>query len=92
VVTPRFGATLGAAPEAGLVWSDCVKRAGAGSQTRLHCVGDGAKWIIEQAQEGFGAQADYLLDFSHVSEYLARAGAVSAGPQVGGWLHQQQEL
>ena len=78
------------AQEAGAVWLDCVKRAGGGTQTKIHCVGDGAPWIIEQARRGGGAQASYLLDFYHVSEYLAAAGAVSAGAKAKAWLEEQQ--
>jgi len=89
-VTPRFGATLGAAAEAGAVWLDCVKRAGGGRQTRLHCVGDAAAWILEQAAQRFGERAYYLLDFYHVSEYLAAASAVLAPVQPRAWLAAQQ--
>jgi hypothetical protein len=89
-VTPRFAATMAAAPQAGAVWLDCVKRAGAGAQTQIHCVGDGAAWIIEQAQQRFGEQGSYLIDFYHVSEYLAAAGAVIAGAKAKPWLEQQQ--
>jgi Uncharacterised protein family (UPF0236) len=89
-VTPRFAATMAKAYEAGAVWLDCVKRAGAGAQTRIHGVGDGAAWIIEQAQQRFGEQGSYLIDFYHVSEYLAAAGAVIAGTKVKQWLEQQQ--
>lgn len=89
-VTPRFAASMEAAPQAGAVWLDCVKRAGAGAKTQIHCVGDGAAWIIEQARQRFGGQASYLLDFYHVSEYLAAAGAVIAGPKAKPWLEKQQ--
>ena len=89
-VTPRFAATMAAAQQAGAVWFDCVKRAGAGLQTQIHCVGDGAAWIIEQAQQRFGEQGGYLIDFYHVSEYLAAAGAVIAGGKAKKWLEKQQ--
>ena len=56
-LTPRLAATMREAQEAGAVWLDCVKRAGGGTQTKIHCVGDGAPWIIEQARRGGGAQA-----------------------------------
>jgi hypothetical protein len=89
-VTPRFAATMQEAQQAGAVWLDCVKRAGAGEKTRIHCVGDGAAWIIEQAHQRFGEQGGYLIDFYHVSEYLAAAGAVIAGPKANKWLEKQQ--
>jgi len=89
-VTPRFAATMAEAQQAGAVWLDCVKRAGAGVQTQIHCVGDGAAWIIEQAAQRFGEQGSYLIDFYHVSEYLAAAGAVIAGAKAKNWLEKQQ--
>jgi Uncharacterised protein family (UPF0236) len=89
-VTPRFAATMAEAQQAGAVWLDCVKRAGAGAQTQIHCVGDGAAWIIEQAQQRFGEQGSYLIDFYHVSEYLAAAGAVIVGAKANNWMEKQQ--
>lgn len=81
-VARRFAATMASAQEAGAVWLDCVKRAGAGAQTQIHGVGDGAAWIIEQAEQRFGQQGSYLIDFYHVSAYLAAAGAVIAGQKA----------
>lgn len=89
-VTPRFAATMTEAQQAGAVWLDCVKRAGAGAQTQIHCVGDAAAWIIEQAAQRFGEQGSYLIDFYHVSEYLAAAGTVIAGSKAKTWLEKQQ--
>src|SRR5207248_4302384 len=66
-VTPRFAATMAEAEQAGAVWLDCVKRAGAGVETQIHCLGDGAAWLIEQAQQRFGEQASYLVDVYHLS-------------------------
>jgi hypothetical protein len=91
-VNPRYGACLGEFEEAGAVWLDCVIRAGAGAQTHLHGVGDGALWIAAQAKERFGEQATYLCDFYHVSEYLAAAAVAVAGTQSRQWLHWQQHL
>lgn len=89
-VRPRFAATMEEARQSGAVWLDCVKRAGAGLRTQIHCLGDGAAWIIEQAQQRFGQQGTYLLDFYHVSQYLAAAGAVIAGTKAKDWLEKQQ--
>jgi hypothetical protein len=67
-----------------------AKRAGAGQQSRIHCVGDGAGWIARQVEEGFGDQGRYLIDFYQVSEYLAEAcESISREPQ--GWRRKQQE-
>lgn len=89
-VTPRLAATMGEAQQAGAVWLDCVKRAGGGSKTKIHCVGDGAGWIIEQARQRFKEQAEYLIDFYHVSEYLAGAAAVVGQGKPKPWLEKQQ--
>ena len=53
-VTPIFGATLGSVEEAGERLAVCAVEAGAGSQTKIHGVGDGAVWIIEQMEAQFG--------------------------------------
>lgn len=88
--TPRLAATMAEAQQAGAVWLDCLKRAGGGSKTKIHCVGDGAPWIIEQARQRFKEQAGYLIDFYHVSEYLAGAAAVIAKAKAERWLEKQQ--
>jgi len=87
---PRFGATMPAAEQAGRQWRQVAIEAGAGQHTQLHCVGDGARWIVAQVHEQFGAQADYLLDFYHVSEYLAAAGQAIARQRSRAWLTEQQ--
>ncbi len=89
-VTARYAATLlGEVDEVGERWLDCAARAGAGAQTQLHCLGDGASWIAGQVETRFGAQGQYLLDFYHVSEYLsAAANACSSAPSV--WRETQQ--
>src|SRR5207302_6522054 len=38
----------------------------------------------------FKEQGSYLIDFYHVSEYLAKAGAMIAGKQAKVWLQKQQ--
>ena len=83
---------MGNAEQAGAVWLDCVIGAGAGSQTHLHCVGDGALWSAAQSAERFGEQASYLCDFYHVSEYLAAAAVPLAGSQSKPWLGWAQGL
>jgi len=88
-VTPRFGATLGGPEKAGAQWADGVIRCGAGQQTFIHCLGDGATWIAEQAEQRFGTQARYLIDFFHLSEYLSAAARVADQPQA--WLEQQKQ-
>lgn len=91
-VGARYGACLGDAEQAGAVWLDCALRAGAGTNTHVHCLGDGALWIAAQADKRFGEQASYLCDFYHVSEYLAAAAVPLAGSQSKQWLSWTQGL
>lgn len=87
---PRFGATMHTAERAGQQWRRVAIEAGAGQNTELHCVGDGARWIIGQVHQQFGPQASYLVDFYHVSEYLAAAGQAIAKERGRAWLTEQQ--
>jgi hypothetical protein len=89
-VTPRFSATLGSVPQAGACLAVCVAQAGGGQASRVHCVSDGAPWIAEQVEARFPGQAEYLLDFYHVCEYLARAAPVVAGAKAAAWRLAQQ--
>jgi len=86
----HYQATLAAVEVAGAQLLACARRAGAGQKSRIHCVGDGAAWIVRQVEEGFGERGSYLIDFYHVSEYLAKAAeAISRAPQK--WRRKQQE-
>lgn len=91
----HFGATLeGGVEETGVRWAQAAKAAGWGLDGRIHAVGDGAPWLCEQAKSHFGAQGSYLLDFFHVSEYLAAAAAgLHPGdtPAAKAWLSAQQQ-
>jgi hypothetical protein len=71
---------------AGELWREVALSASLGEQTG---VGDGAPWIVEQFDGQFGPLGAYVLDFYHVSEYLAAA----APPRGSGrhWLKRQQD-
>jgi len=90
-VTPIFGATLGSVEEAGERLAVCALEAGAGSQTKIHGVGDGAVWILEQMETQFGTQVQYLLDFYHLCDYLAAAGEVIAGNDQPAWMEEKKD-
>jgi hypothetical protein len=90
-VQNRYAATLGGAEELGLQWRKIAIEAGLGENTLLHCLGDGAKWIVSQVAAQFGTAANYLLDFYHLSEYLADASEAIAANKSREWLHIQQE-
>ena len=96
-VTPVFGvslALLGGPDEAGLQLMNCAIRAGAGTTTKLHCVGDGAQWIAEQVELRFGLQGRYLVDLYHLCEYLAPAAERIAGKDKQdkqAWMDKQKQ-
>jgi len=88
--TPCYGATLGSVAVTGALWRATAQAAGLGERTQVHGVGDGAPWILTQFQEQFGAQGDYLLDFYHVSAYLAAAATVIQPKNPEAWRRRQQ--
>lgn len=86
-----YGATLGSLESCSLLWEQTARYAGLNAKTHVHGVGDGAPWILEKFQENFAPQGEYLLDFYHVSEYLAAAAKVVVGEKKArGWLRRQQ--
>jgi len=89
-VTPVFGASTGCVDEAGERLWECSIEAGAGIQTKFHCLGDGASWITNQVDLKFGPQAKYLVDFSHLCEYLSAAADVVAGPEKAVWMEEKK--
>jgi hypothetical protein len=54
-------------------------------------VGDGAEWIRLQSREVFGQQHGFLIDFFHLSEYLAGAAETCAPKAPKRWLKTQQK-
>ena len=91
-----YGATFGTVQVAGWLWHQVAGGAGLGPNTRVHGLGDGATWIVNTFHEQFGAGKDsraaYMIDFHHVSDYLAAAAHVVAPQGNKEWLHQQQGL
>ena len=88
--TPYFAATIESVKKAGEQLLFCVKQSGGYSQSKVHCVGDGAVWIANQVEEQFGAKGSYLIDFYHLCEYL-NAAALSCAPNNQRWLKIQKE-
>jgi len=86
-----YGASLGTAQSAGWMWREVALKAGLERRSQVHGLGDGAPWIVDQFRENFGAQGAYLLDFYHVSEYLAQAALKVAGTnKQKEWRRRQQ--
>ena len=88
--TSCYGATLGSVALTGALWRDTAHAAGLGPRTHVHGVGDGAEWILSQFEQQFGTQGDYLVDFYHVSEYLAAAATVIKPKDPQAWRRRQQ--
>lgn len=86
-----YGATSGDVEAAGQQLLHCVIRAGARSTSRIHGVGDGAAWIRDQMEDKLGLQAQFTVDFFHVSEYLAQAAEICRPQNKKRWLQQRQE-
>jgi hypothetical protein len=89
--SPVYGATLGTLESCSLLWAQTAQYAGFNQKTSVHGVGDGAPWILEKFKENFDAQGEYLLDFYHVSEYLAGAARAMVGEKKAlAWVRRQQ--
>ena len=88
---PIFGVTLGSVDVAGEQLADSAIRAGVGTNTSVHGVGDGAPWIANQVKRIFGSKATYLIDFYHLCDYLAAASAKCAPQNPQSWIKQQKQ-
>lgn len=86
-----YGATLGTLESARSCWHQTAERAGLGDKTFVHGIGDGAPWIVEKFGDNFGTQGEYLVDFYHVTQYLAAAAPKIAGEKKARrWLGKQK--
>lgn len=92
LITPIFYATMGDVERAGNLLYQAALRVGFGPKTKVHGLGDGAKWIEDQMARVFGNQVKYLVDFYHASEYLAKAAEYGWTSQKVEWRQEQQQL
>ncbi len=92
--TPVYAGSIeGGVEVAGRQLLQCAVRAGFGTNSRVHAVGDGAPWIVGQVEEQFGEQGSYLIDFYHVCEYLS-AAAEACAPDAAArevWMETQKD-
>lgn len=82
---------LGDVDDAGDRMAHCVIKAGAGKNTKIHCVGDGATWIADQTERVFGLQADFLVDFYHLCGYLGDAAESISPEGKKDWLSEKKK-
>lgn len=83
-----YAAVIGSAEEAEAKLYECALRAGLNEKTYVHALGDGAQWIVDQIENQFGAQAHFLVDFFHMSEYLAGASLWCDALNPERWLEK----
>jgi hypothetical protein len=86
-----YGSTLGTAEAASWLWREVAVKAGLSDKTYVHGLGDGAPWIVDKFRDNFSSQGSYLLDFYHVSQYLAQAAPKIVRPdKQREWTRRQQ--
>jgi hypothetical protein len=90
-VESTYGATFGGVEMTGRRWGHCAREAGWSLQSQIHVVADGAEWIRHQSRETFGDQENFLLDYYHVSEYLAAAAEFCRPKAPNCWRKIQQK-
>lgn len=91
-VSPFFGCTLGGPDEAGDQLLNCAIRSGLGQDTKVHCLGDGAPWIAGQTDRVFGTQAEFLIDFPHLCDYLSPASKICAPDNYPNFFDRQKQM
>ncbi|WP_207678358.1 UPF0236 family transposase-like protein [Desulfonema magnum] len=91
-VNPFFGCTPGSPDEAGGHLLNCAIRSGPGQNTKVHCVGDGAPWVAGQADQVFGEQSGFLIDFYHLCDYLSSALKICAPDDYANFSDRQKQL
>lgn len=91
-VNPIFYATMGDVERAGCLLYRAALRVGLGVKTKIHGLGDGARWIEDQMKRVFCKNVKYLVDFYHVSEYLAAAAEHSWTSEKEAWRKESQDL
>ena len=81
---------MGDVERAGCLLYRAALRVGLGTKTKIHGLGDGAKWIEDQMKRVFCKNVKYLVDF--LSEYLAAAADHSWTSEKIKWREDCQSL
>ena len=89
--TSVFGCAIGGAYEAGDQMLICAIRPGMGQQTGVHCIGDGALRVREQADRVSGGQGSFLTDFYHLCGYLSDASEVCSRSDFPEFFNRQKK-
>ncbi len=89
-------AAIGASHLIGASWSRMLEHLGLENTERLSVLGDGARWIWDEAAKRFKAivNVDWVVDVYHVSEHVNECGKKMFGPgtpQAARWGTQRVE-
>lgn len=77
----------------GASWQRTARRLGLSSSCRLSVLGDGARWIWDEAAKRFTCPAEWCLDVFHVSEHLHDCGKalLGEGPAARRWADGRRD-
>ena len=90
-IDPLYDFTFGSTDEVGCQIFELAKLTGKHAKSKIHCVSDGAPWIAEQVERVFGDHAKYLIDYYHMSEYLAKAAECCNPSDKNNWRRIMQD-
>ena len=77
--------------ELGINWADCLRQAGAGVNSDIHVVIDGAPWIAHQAEQCLGQNTKVTLDFFHACDYLSACAKSPTFAEDSDWFQTQKQ-
>lgn len=69
----KYASSFESPDELGDRMARLAKKMGFNEETRVHGVGDGALWIVEQGERIAGHNYKHLIDLPHLCEYLGKA-------------------
>jgi hypothetical protein len=90
--TTHYGCDMSEVETLGRAWAACARDAGQGLDSAVHALGEGATWVGAQALANPGPKCRVLVDFYHVSEYLAAVATQLFPGNPGRWRRRQQRL
>ena len=90
-INPTYASTMEGVDVAGNQLADIADLIGRDDTSDIHFVADGATWIADQVEAQFGTQANFLIDFFHLSEYLHKASLCCDPEHSPAWTNMQKQ-
>lgn len=90
-IKPVYASTMEGVEVAGNQLTHLANLVGRNDKSHIHFIGDGAIWIVNQVEEQFGTQANFLIDFFHLSEYLHKASLCCDSEHALAWTNIQKQ-